>query len=221
MAIFSPGPAVGGISGNAGGLNFVNAPGSKVIRMRKRPTPNGTVEQKKQQVILRNAQNRWANLSDELRQSWRASASTILFPNRLGQQRSLSGYQYFLKINLLAIKDEPPVQLTQTVFPAVEFSSTVSAGIDISPIDPDVTENYIGAVYGRNLMRNTPLKSTNTHRFITYAIFIGGAGNNITVDWEAAIGLPILGQYVAIQFRPFVGTYPIGGYTTDIIETKA
>ena len=81
MAIFKPGPAIGTISGNAGGASFVQSKSGPVMRSARSAGRTSTKRQNAAQTNLRNQINRWNALTDLQRAAWRNAATLVQFPN--------------------------------------------------------------------------------------------------------------------------------------------
>lgn len=221
MAIFKPGAIVGGISGSVGGATFVNSRGSSVLRKRK--TRNGRRSQGSvnQSAILQNSITRWRNFSAENKTLWNNAASNATFANRLGQQRNLSGYQYFLKLQTFYFSDFPPVYIVDPPNVTVQFTSSVASGIavDIQTTGaPDIAQFNIK---GMLLYRNTPIKFVNFYKNIANLSAPTGFAFDFTFLWEEVFPLPVLGQYVALQYLSVSNNAPTGQIFEQIIETTA
>jgi hypothetical protein len=86
------------------------------------------------QAFLKAGQLAWNEATEAIRDQWRAAALLRPFPNRLGQLRTLSGYQFFLKVQLnnrLITGIDPTAipDITSTPPPqAVSLSLDLSAG---------------------------------------------------------------------------------------------
>lgn len=221
MAIFSTGPIVGSISGNVGGVSFANSRRSRVIRKAKRASPTTKSRQLAQQSILKNAVARWQALDTDSRNAWKNAASHIPTPNRLGTSSPMSGYNYFLKLNLAFELDEPPV--ATSFVPAVEitFTSSVAIRLDIHFDGLPGGEAYAGFVFGRLLYRSTPIAHNNTWTRLGLVTTLGTIIVSIDAIWLTAFEFPILNQFVALEFRPFRESHFIGGNTRQILQTTA
>lgn len=97
MAIFRPGPLVGGISGSLGGVTFVTSRTRQVVRKR----PAKINQQTGPQLAARNfhvaMQRAWQDFSQSTRDAYNAIAPTIPYIDRLGVTRYYSGVQLFMK----------------------------------------------------------------------------------------------------------------------------
>lgn len=221
MAIYTPGPITGGISGNVGGVNFANPSGSKVVRSARPPSPNSSALQSLQASNMQNQILRWANLSELDKNAWRNAASQKLFTNRLGINRNLSGYQYFLKLNMHAEIDLPPLSTAQTPEASVKFSSTIANGLRITYNGVPVAVFYTGFIYGRLYYRTTKQKYASNLRKLGLNSTFGSATLSFNDIWDPVFKRPVIDQVLAIQYRPFAEQHDLGGWTTTIITTTA
>lgn len=209
MAIFSASPAVGSISGNAGGLCFVNSRGSKVVRKtraRQASIQDGGI---KAQADFATATRIWRGLTEDQRNAWRTYAIGTPSTNRLGEQSPLSGYQAFLKnalfngIVLPAVNEDPPLISEQPIIAPITVSWSLASELiyvtGTGPIAGSVNIQ-IGAM---------PLYTDSIPKFWGRYKVIGTvtmAQNNnlaVTVLWDAVFSTPNVGQVVAFRTRFF------------------
>lgn len=221
MAIFKASAIVGGISGNIGGANFVNARGSAVIRKAKSRTGTRTTAQMKQSAELQWNIQRWNAFTDDEKLLWNLAANQQTFPNRLGEQRYISGYQFFLKSQSSFYLDTPPALLPNQPQVDITFTSSVAGGLDVDiASDGPATFSY-SRIRGMLLYRSTAIKSTNFFRTLGWRLAMTGTVSDITSMWETVFPLPVLGQYVALRFEPLRDFAPTGQVFEQIIETTA
>lgn len=99
MAIYRTGVLVTGISGNLGSVNFANSQRGNVVRVRAVRTNPQTAPQ----LAIRRAYNQlwhlWQDLGPAGQTAWRQAALQFPRTNRLGLQRTLSGWQLFFETN--------------------------------------------------------------------------------------------------------------------------
>lgn len=232
MAIFKTGAIIGAISGTVGGVNFANPRGSKVVRRARRASANKTQPQMLIQARMATLISLWRRKPIEEQDAWRAAASQNPYPNRLGQSRQISGFQFFLKENMpfepniiAGIAEEkkplPPTSVSTQVIATTTFTSTVTSGIVVTFTDLQSPGGYGGGFFGRLLYRTTPIKFTNTYRSIGIASRAGNGTINLSTIWQTVFTLPVLGQFIAIQFKPDQNKFRRGAWTTVIIETTA
>lgn len=232
MAIFTPGPLIGGISGNIGGINFANPRGSKVIRKARRPQSNKSEIQLVSQAKLAIVINLWRRKPVAEQIAWKAAAAQIPLPNRLGQQRQISGYQYFIQVNtplelqvtadVLDVRVPlPPTAVSTQVTATITFASSIANGIEMTFADLPGGSAYSGLVYGRLLYRSTPIQFNNLWRAFGSLGLLGNGVFDMTSTWQTVYDLPVLGQFIALKFQPLQNSAPRGAITAVIIETTA
>ena len=161
--------------------------------------------------------NRWRDLSALDRAAWRAAAAQKTFPNRLGIQRNLTGYQYFLKYNLFNEINNPP--LTQTVWNDIKTTLTFTDANSLTVLLTSATSIPVleAHLYGRLLYRNTPIRSVTSFRHLGLATMPFGGTFFFPILWNSVFEDPAVGQYVALQLRPFVAGVDIGGWEQAIV----
>ncbi len=221
MAIIQLSALVGSISGNVGGASFANSKSGPVVRQPRRPTHNASATQDAQQVNLLTQINRWRDLSALDRAAWNAAGAQRPFTNRLGIARPLTGYQYFLKLNLNVEIDLPPDTAADTTAVTITFQSSIATEIDIIFTGIPPFTDYEGFLYGQLLYRDTPIAFNRDWRALGLVNTGGTLEVPIGVQWQTVFTLPILNQFIALQFRPFAGGADLGGWTTQILQTTA
>ena len=210
MAIYSPGPAVGSISGNLGGVSFANPRGSPVIRKARRPSPANAPAQRTAQTRLLIVKNAWLGLSADNQKAWRTYATNTPSSNRLGVSRQITGFQIFLKIHLTrfnfntTILTDPPVNFTRQPIHSFSLVSSISTGIDVLFTDDNPTSGRTAYAYGRPLFRVTLPSSNNTWTFLGLVITTFDEWP-LESAWEQKFSLPILDQAIAIRVVPAIG----------------
>ncbi len=99
MAIFIPGVAVSQVSGRVGGTVFSRNRGGMYMRNGSKPTVVTTPFAQAIKAILANFSAQWRDLTADQQEAWREWATQNPITNRLGQSRTLSGHQAFVKLN--------------------------------------------------------------------------------------------------------------------------
>lgn len=218
MAIFSPGPTVGAISGNVGGTNFANSRNGSIIRQRRAGGQTPQANQLAAQVNLAAQVDRWRELDDLDRQAWIQYARTTPIPNRLGIERYLTGYQTFMHFNLYTEIDVPPAGTLDTTAVNVSFD-TLSGFLGITFDGLGSGVDIEGLVYGNRLWRDTPVKFNRDWRKLGSISQTGPTTTaSIQTIWNDVFNSLTVGEYIALQFRPTVNDVPVGGWTTQIIQ---
>lgn len=213
MAIYRPGPLVGAISGAVGGAVFVNAKGSKVVRHRPRarpprtPTRTQTLGDGNAQSYQASIAQLWQTLTDKQRQTWGVTALQFPETNRLGQTRPLSGFQFFVRENVLrswagmGTIDEPPVPAIISTIDGVTLTFENGGPYNIAFTTHEPSGQPHALIYGR------PVYSTTTPRFaIQQRLIAAGVMNssplNVHTFWTNYFQDMPTGARVMIGLRP-------------------
>lgn len=228
MAIYATGPLIGSISGDVGGINFANARGSKIIRVKKRRVHLKKDRQLNAQTLLQNTIHEWQALTVRQKNAWRTYAISIPINNRLGISRPLSGYQQFLRINLWLLSigrpsiTPPPRSVPPPIIFNVNFTAGVASGIDMSYEGNPPHETLQGVFYGQRLFKNNLVKFNNSWRFIALLQLLTGTPSSLDVFWLFQYPLPILDEVIALRFVPTTTDSPTPYPPIDqIVKTTA
>lgn len=134
MAIFTPGVAVGQISGRVGGNVFSHNRGGQYIRNGSVPVNTQSSYRAGVRAAVGAVSHAWQALTDAQRKAWNEAAGVVSVVNRLGRSISLNGQQYHNRINIrlaaigsaqisLPPLDAPPVNLA-----GVTLTADIGAG---------------------------------------------------------------------------------------------
>ncbi len=201
MAIYTP-SIIGSISGDLAGASFVNARGSKVVRQKRRPSPNNTQDERENQNLLARAVITW-NESTELRkQAWRNYAALNPLPNRLGIKRPISGYNMFLKLHIPFSLLLPPATDEETPNVTIIFESSVATGLEAAPTGAPIPGPWAADLFGRPLYRTTQINHHGTLRKLGVVFSSFSLPISLDVAWQTQFELPVLGQAVVLALRP-------------------
>jgi len=89
-------------SGNMGSLCYSRWRGRAVVRSAYTGTDPNTADQQEQRAILSACSTRWGStLSSDQRRAWEELARSITFPDRFGEMRNPSGFQLFMRRNII------------------------------------------------------------------------------------------------------------------------
>lgn len=162
MAIFRPGPLVDAISGAVGGVEFARNRGNvaKKRQLKKHKVGPGPTEAR---VHYDRAISAWQDLTDEQRLLWRHAATVTPIVNRLGQPRTLTGLQLFVRTAIVwrqgtgAFPTEPPEIYGQTPLSRVDITFAQPSGISVQCFTPDGAFNLGTAIIRVGWLLNRPL----------------------------------------------------------------
>ncbi len=102
MAICTPGPLTGRISGTVGhSITFASARGTQVLRSAQRPRTKNTPTAINRQAGWAHFALKWKTLTDEERATYATIAAAVTFPNALGISRNISPFQFYMRLNLI------------------------------------------------------------------------------------------------------------------------
>jgi len=133
MAIFSPGPVVGRISGGLGGHVFSHNRGGMYMRTRAVPCQPSTPYKTNAMNYFALASQAWKALTDVQRAGWKQWASENLVTNRLGEAKELVANAAYVQLNsrvLWALGtqiDDPPIGAAPT--PLLTITLTTDLGV--------------------------------------------------------------------------------------------
>lgn len=134
MAIITPGPIIGAISGELAGTVFAYTNAGIVAKRTPVKTRSHSEESLRVQAALATIHAYWTSLSDSQHQAWNTAAALASSPNRLGTQRYMSGYNLFCTNNLNRMlsgettKAIPPASLTREQ-PSAVWAHALSNGV--------------------------------------------------------------------------------------------
>ena len=215
MAIFRASAVVGSISGTIGTTTFVHTGASKVIRRRPNKTDPQSPKQLLQRVRLRVVQNRWPQLTAAQRQAWITRALIFTATNRLGVQRPISGWQYFLKINLLQLSaalplvDAPPLGFVTQPLESAAWTNLQAALLLLTAVIPGPAPAPSIQVFAqRSFSVNQQLSWENLTLLGNYVNPI--ALYNVTAQFTALLGAPTTNEWIAARVHPQAPPAPPG-----------
>ncbi len=204
MAIFRQGPILTAVSGSIGALTFANSPRSPYVKTHARLRKRASAQTQTARNNYTAAVRAWRNADQDNRDQWIAAALTTTFRNSIGVLRNISGYQLWMRIQLLrltsslAILDSPPQMTTSTPIPNPQLNATVPGGIGYSAAPFDPGGSTFRMFYGaRAASIHVPAVFTYW-RFLEAGFPLVGS-TNLTTSWEAAFGALIEDDVVAVN----------------------
>lgn len=103
MAIFKPSPLVGAIAGPVGGCTFVSTGKGNVLKASASTCRAFSRLQLERQAHMAWARTQWAGLTVAQKAAWTTAAALVAVTNRLGDKRTMSGYEAFVKAHTVRI----------------------------------------------------------------------------------------------------------------------
>jgi hypothetical protein len=208
MAIFTPGPAIGAISGNLGGVNFVVGKHFPYIRTRALKTDKNTQDQLYRRARVQQVSQYWSNIDEDKRLAWNTAAQTLSLKNRVGATRGMSGHQLFLWMNmssLLAIsvfEDPPPNLWAIPAAQEVELTASASGSIEVDFFIPFPAPSAFVHYYGARTVSTKPRSHFGfwNHLVNTHEIW-GPNSTDITTHFQSKLGNVIEGEVIGVKLR--------------------
>lgn len=88
------------LSGSLGGVVASSSGGGVTLRNRSVPTRASSKGRERSRSFLGIVSTFWSTLSPELRAAWGSVAASVVSTNRLGDDRSRAGFQFFVSVNV-------------------------------------------------------------------------------------------------------------------------
>jgi len=219
MAIYRHGSLAGAISGSVGGITFVNARGSKVVRFRPIKSPKNQRSLPSIGTEARGAFSTavagWQALADEPRQAWKTLATEVTFPNRLGQKRSITGYQLYLKVNiqralrLLAVLTGAPGTVRPQQISTLDVVADVVTGLDVEIDSVLLPTLRTILTYGSLRLDGRTNVFFRDFLYLGHFSFSKGVPLDLQPQWAQRFGDLRAGTSLAIRCIPWnANTYP-------------
>lgn len=157
MALVRAGGGVSEISGSIGGTTFARNRGGAYARNRTTPLNPKSAAQTIVRAGFASLATRWATvLTGSQRDAWSEWAANVPVPNRLGEDRFLTGLQTYIKSNALlqligaTLADNAPVSFTAgpTLEPvyAIDEAAQTYTVTNLGGYDP-ATDGIVGIVF--------------------------------------------------------------------------
>ena len=142
MAIMTPGPTVGQVSGRIGGIVYSRNRGGAYIRNGSIPTLSSTPYAMAAKAKLADYSKLWADLTTVQQLAWKNWATQNPVTNRLGHQITLSGHMAFVQLNInisnaggILIAD-PPVVAPPSSLTSMTVTYDIGAGTSTIAFTP-------------------------------------------------------------------------------------
>jgi len=100
MARVTYGDTITEFAGSIGGVTFLRNASGTIAKLRSKPPVNPSPDQSTYQTNLAKLVAYWPTLSQENKDSWDALAAAHKHTTPWGVEKTLSGYQWFLSVNL-------------------------------------------------------------------------------------------------------------------------
>lgn len=210
MAIMTPGPTVGQVSGRIGGIVYSHNRGGAYIRNGAMPTTSTTPYAQAAKARLAYFSALWAVGSAANQQAWKLWATQNPITNRLGAQITLSGHAAFVKLNIRAdlgggsVISLPPIvpppagiTLGATVFNLT--GNVITYAYTPTPIGANycvMTEAAVsdnpGVAYVRNLYKLVQVSAANAASPVDYEASLGTRFGTLQVGQRVFVNSRVL-----------------------------
>ncbi len=156
MARIIYGAIITDIKGSIGGITFQKNGSGTIARLKPRKTKTNTQKQRDQQPRLKEVQRNWNELSLTNKMSWNYFASVNKKIGLDGNEKVLTGYQWFITINENRLLFEDSILEVPPVYEIVN---------PISGIDLDWTQIHLNIIWDGTF-------PSDTYNILYYASFV-------------------------------------------------
>lgn len=208
MALLTPGPLTSEVSGRIGGTIFAHNRGGMYVRNGTKPITVTTETASEFKAILGVASQMWTNLTPAQIAAWSTYAANNPVKNRLGRQISLTGQNYFIKLNTrLLYANANTIALPPTAPPpsvaAVTAMSVSSSGgtVSITFDDSGMTADTVLWIKVASSFSATKNNVNNLFCSLPVTALQPSSPLDIGSDVVAKIGTIQKDQFVYLQIR--------------------
>lgn len=207
--IFSPGIAVGALSGSIGGTTASHNKGGPYFRTRAMPTNPSSAAQQSVRADLATISGDWQNLTGAQRLAWDEWGRQNPIKNALGQSILKSGHQSYVGLNTrILLASGTPISVPPVVARPDGFLTVVQAG-DIGAGNVDLT--FTAALVSGNqvMLRGAVTDSAGISYVKNLLKFIAFSAVDQASPWDnesaiiAVLGTLIVGQTLHIEAAQF------------------
>jgi len=230
MARVTYGESITEYAGSIGGVTFLRNASGPIAKLRSRPPVNPSPYQSKYQTRMAKLVAYWPTLSQENKVLWDTFAAAHKHTTPWGKEKTLSGYQWFLSVNLYrlllaqAILPSPPTWHTPA--PPDQFTLVATSEYLRLEWDPAYDTTYTVLYYVSLPLRQSSLKLRRS-LFYGYRFTPGAPISNyeITAKFEALTNVTwetfFASANCSIICRICAGIYTRGiysSYTSAIVK---
>jgi hypothetical protein len=216
MAIVKFSSVISDVRGSVGRLTFQKFAGGTSIRNKPSQRKNASSSQRNSRVLVTRVQLAWAALTVSQQAEWSAFVAFSAEFQRRNNKVLLSGYQLFLKYNLIRLHAGQVILNTVSYDPLDRVVPTPILRVDVGDLGIDFSENF-PATTSYLLIKITPvLQQYNNSSFNRLRVMpveyisvpgdVWGIGEGYIDTFGA---LPAIGDRVLLQMQNFSLTSPI------------
>lgn len=227
MAIMTPGPTVGQVSGRIGGIIYSRNRGGAYIRNGSMPTTSTTIYAQAAKALLALTSASWAILTPTQQLAWKTWSTQNPVTNRLGMQHTLSPHAAFVQVNstillaggvAIAI---PPVIAPPIALASLSVSASIAGPIAItfaaSPIGANnvlfinaaISDNP-GVAYVRNLYKLVLVSAANDATPTSIGAAVATRFGTLQPDQHLFVNVQVVDQVSGLRSGPI---------TADVVLT--
>lgn len=208
MAIIREGALIGGISGSLGGLTFANSGNGTVVKHRPIKVRKHSRTQMLRRAAMERIHSGWIGLTAKEKNAWIWVSRMGRVPNRLGVERYLSAYQWFVAMNVPymmyvpgGLVRWPPAYGRLEVPYDLDVVGSAGGSIDVTFVLASTPLGTVDVmIYGARPQVFVKQKRTWRWRFLDARSLGGGAQNeDITTEFDAAFGHPRIGELILVK----------------------
>lgn len=221
MAKFTSGIGFGQASGSVAGSTYSRNRFGPYIRNRAVPVNPSTVRQLAVRARFGNLTQTWRALTAAQRLEWNTQAPNYTLVNSLGEQYTPSGFNLYLKSNMvrvaagLAVASTPPAQQTQAVITSASATAVGGTGVVTVTFAPAIVASSFYLLRatapmsaGKTFFNRSQFKdlgfldSTDTSPYVATTDYAAVFGGLVTGD----VGKKIAFQLVPVSSNGWEGT---------------
>jgi len=172
MARVTYGESITEYAGSIGGVTFLRNASGPIAKLRSNPPVNPSPDQSTYQVNMAKLVSFWPTLSQEDKEDWNALAAAHDHTTPWGAEKTLSGYQWFLSLNLNLLSTGQSVITTCPVWdsvspPPIFIINTASDTFSLNFPDRWYLSTHYGIIYCSLPLRQSSIKLRRS-LFITF-----------------------------------------------------
>ena len=206
MARITFGAIITSIRGSIGGITFQTNKSGAIARLRPGNPKQPTSKQSNRIVEFSQLAFEWGQLDLLEQTDWNDFAAINPKIDRFGEQKILTGYNFFQALNSWRLKTGGSILVTPLPIPAESpvvdyFIRVDQIGIDIFFLDTKVDPDLELIIYATGI--NTTLSRSNFSRAKLLGIVATSIVTpfDITALWSAAIGMDYFTQTTGVPFK--------------------
>jgi hypothetical protein len=222
MAIMTPGPTVGQVSGRIGGIVYSRNRGGAYIRNGAIPTLSSTPYAVAAKARLADYSKLWADLTSVQKLAWKNWAVQNPVVNRLGHQITLSGHMAFVQLNVVisnaqgTLISDPPVVAPPSSLITLSATYDIGAGTTNLVFTPSplgaseclevwaaVSDNP-GVAYVENLYKQIVVSAVATTSPQDWSTFVAARFGTLIVGQQVFFRIYVVDQDTGLKSAPKV-----------------